>query len=154
LVISLVPLQQFKEFGHENEDCHNEDQGDDGDDSVGCTHVGAGFHVVSVAEGAADAAARDVRAVLPGGLITAVNVSEHCFSLLFLRIIVTGLVVENPVRLIPEESKIEQTGHSFILSLTYKNTIFLAALQLRGFRAHRPPYTSPLAVEANVLAIS
>ncbi len=105
-------LQKFKEFGHENEDRHNEDQSNDGDDSVGGTHIGTGFHIVSVAEGAADAAAGDVGAVLPGGVIAAVNISEHRFSLFLLRIIVAGLVIENPVRLIPEESKIEETGHN------------------------------------------
>ena len=38
-VWDLTLLQKFKEFGHKNEHCHDEDQGDDGDDSVGSTHV-------------------------------------------------------------------------------------------------------------------
>ena len=70
-------------------------------------HGTAGFLVVAVTESAADAAAGGLGAVFGGFLIGAVNVAEQFATLFCFRIVVTGLVVEHSVFLVPEKPEIE-----------------------------------------------
>ena len=130
------PLEKFVKLCNVNQYSDNQKEGYDTDYCLGTGSSAACALVGAVPECTSDRGTGDICPFFLCLGVSPVDIAEHCPALFLFRIIVPGLIVEDPVLLVPEKAKIKSC-HCCVVYLNYKNKKNLLKNKKKAFAPRR-----------------